>query len=94
MGPPGPSGISGWEYLTEGRTIGGNLVVTWHVNCSSGKRALGGGISNDSQLGGDDTRVRQSAPDGQATGWAVTLANYTGNQYTAYAWVICAKVSS
>jgi len=44
-------------------------------------------------LGGDDTRVRQSAPAGEATGWLVTLANYTGNSHTAYAWVICANVS-
>jgi Collagen triple helix repeat (20 copies) len=93
-GPPGPSGISGYEYVTAGRSIGGDSAVTWHVNCSSGKKALGGGVSSDALLGGDDTRLRQSAPAGEATGWLVTIANYTGKAYTAYAWVICAKVSS
>ena len=92
-GPPAPNGISGWEYVTEGRTIPANLVVTWDVNCPSGTKALGGGVSSDALSGGEDVRLRQSAPAGAATGWLVTLANYTGSTYTAYAWAICAKVS-
>jgi hypothetical protein len=93
-GPRGPSGVSGWEYVVEAYALPAYRVVEWDVACPSGKKALGGGVSNGLPLGGEDVRVQQSAPDGQATGWLVNLANYSGKAFTAYAWVICANVTS
>lgn len=64
------------------------------VNCSSGKKALGGGVAvPDPNL---LARVVQSAPAGAAaTGWVVSVANdYPSATISAYVWVICANVAS
>ncbi len=95
-GPPGPSGISGWQYLTAAMAIPRDQSRTWQVNCPSGKKALGGGVSTTA----GNTKVSQvseSAPAGAAAiGWAASV--YTtpdaGSTPTYYAWVICAYVSS
>jgi len=94
-GPPGPSGISGWQYLTAAMAIPRDQSRTWQVNCPSGKKALGGGVSTTA----GNTKVSQiseSAPAGaEATGWAASV--YTtpaaGSTPTYYVWVICAYVS-
>ena len=96
-GPTGPSGVSGWSYHTQGQTIGPENYATWSVECPAGKRALGGGVAASGQKVGNirHSAVVQSAPSGAATGWIVTYSNefYEGN-VTAYAWVICASVTS
>ena len=83
----------------EGYAVPAYRVVQWDVACSSGKKALGGGISNDLPLGGEDVRVRQSAPTasaqgGEATGWLVSLESDSAKAFSSYAWVICANVTS
>jgi hypothetical protein len=92
-GPAGPSGISGWEYLTEGRDIAPDHWAYWDVNCSGGKKALGGGVSS---VGGSPvtTHIIESAPAGRATGWHVGMYHNTTSMVRFYAWVICAYVSS
>ena len=95
-GPRGPSGISGWEYRTAGHSIGPDDHETWVVDCSAGKKALGGGVAASGPYPGSfrDARIVQSVPAGAATGWLVTYMNgYSQGVMTAYAWVICAYVS-
>ncbi len=97
-GPTGPSGISGWSYHTKGHTIGPENYETWAVDCPAGKRALGGGVAMSGPYQGSFRHgaVVQSAPAGAAaTGWVVTYSNgFSQGNITAYAWVICAHVSS
>ena len=39
-------------------------------------------------------RIVESAPAGAATGWFVSAFNQGTTGFTAFAWVICANVSS
>ncbi len=97
-GPRGPSGISGWEYRTNGFGIPPKddgvraTVGTGQVDCTDGKRALGGGVAvvNPHYL----VRVLQTAPAGaEATGWVATVSNENPTSWNAYVWVMCAYVS-
>lgn len=92
-GPGGPPGTSGWEFRTLGQVLAEDTIYTWSVPCPGGKKALGGGVAVEGQRIPRTTTVRQSAPDGLATGWLVTLQN-DGAKLRAYAWVICANVAS
>jgi hypothetical protein len=91
-GPPGSSGISGWQSLTAARDIAPNVLDSWQVNCPSGKKALGGGMALAHQTSG--ARIVESAPAGAGTGWFVSALNQGTTGFTAFAWVICANVSS
>jgi Collagen triple helix repeat (20 copies) len=90
-GPSGSSGVTGWEFRTLGQVLAEDTVYTWSVHCAAGKKALGGGVAVDGVRLPKSTTVRQSAPDGLATGWLVTVSN-SGSSIRAYAWVICASV--
>ena len=37
--------MSGWTYVTEGKSVKPKDWATWHVNCPAGKKALGGGVA-------------------------------------------------
>ena len=92
QGPAGSNGISGWEYrvsspgfsIPSGDADGGSIL------CPAGKKALGGGASVES----GNTYVSSSAPNNSGTGWYVWLHNKSSITVTAYAWVICAKVTA
>jgi len=91
QGPSGPSGISGWQYvISPGVPISAGGLATSAVNCPSGKKVLGGGVSKT--LTGF---VAQTAPNNDGTGWAGELNN-GGNlgPTTMFVWAICANVSS
>jgi hypothetical protein len=95
-GPAGSPGISGWSFLTEGRTIPGDPYHTtneWEADCPAGKKALGGGVTVGA---GDDQQLRiyQSGPAGQATGWYVAAQDVGSGSITVYVWAICAYVTS
>lgn len=94
-GPPGPRGIGGWEYRVAGIDIPPKSGRTWQVNCSPGKRALGGGVAHVNEIK-SYTRVMESAPAGEATGWVASVFNDAppgGFTYSSFVWVICANVS-
>jgi hypothetical protein len=96
-GPTGPSGVSGWSYHTQGHTIGPEDYATGGVDCPTAKRALGGGVAASGRYVGNirHSAVVQSAPAGAATGWVVTYSNeFSEGNVIAYAWVICANVTS
>ncbi|HZO60165.1 MAG TPA: hypothetical protein VFB51_10775 [Solirubrobacterales bacterium] len=91
-GLQGPSGVSGWEYRVSdpGLRLGSYHTGTTRVSCSSGKKALGGGVGSTHHR----TYASTSRPIEPGTGWVVTAhnsADYT--EATVYAWVICANVS-
>jgi hypothetical protein len=91
-GPPGPSGIGGWEYVVSpGTDVPKNQRVQAAVDCPSGKRALGGGVSTSGAI----AEVRETAPSNGGFGWAATVANRS-NDFAdqMYVWVICANVAS
>jgi hypothetical protein len=96
VGPVGPRGISGYEYQTAGHSIGPEDYETWKVDCTGGRRALGGGVSMSGPYQGSYRygSVVQSAPAGEIpSGWVVTYSNdFSQGIITAYAWVICAYV--
>ena len=94
-GPQGRSGISGWQYLTAGRVIEPDHYASWHVDCPSGKKALGGGVASPGPAAPPVTHVFETAPAGaEATGWQVGVYHESAHTATFYAWVICAYVSS
>ena len=93
-GPQGPRGVSGWEYVTALKAIPPSSAGRWHVNCSQGKRALGGGVATDIHSPVGHARVLETAPAGVATGWQVAVRNESGSvTLYEYVWVICADVS-
>ncbi len=87
-GPIGPSGISGYEYRIQRQDIPARAARSWEVQCTGTKRALGGGVSGNLAL-----EVNETAPAGEATGWAATATNTATLAYSAYVWVICANVT-
>jgi Collagen triple helix repeat (20 copies) len=91
QGLPGPRGISGWTFVTAQRDIPRDGTATWSANCPAGKKALGGGVASVPVNYG--TRIIQSAPAGQATGWLVTVQHDRSGTVSYFAWVICASVS-
>jgi hypothetical protein len=92
-GARGPSGFSGWEYRTVKLEIPPNSARRGRVGCSTGKVALGGGVSNVNY--GASTYVWDSAPDGATpTGWEAGVFNEADDvTITDYVWVICANAS-
>ena len=90
-GLPGPSGISGWEYRVSdpGLRLGTYGHGTTRVSCSSGKKALGGGLSSTSPLVSAST----DRPIEPGSGWVVTAYSIEVVPVTVYAWVICANVT-
>jgi hypothetical protein len=92
-GPPGPVGVSGYQYLTEHTTIKAGDWANLAVNCTGGRKALGGGVAVPPP--NYRARVTQTAPAGAAaTGWLVTVANdYPTASINAHVWVLCAFVS-
>jgi len=91
-GEKGTSGVSGWQYLTESKSIKADGSATLQVNCTGGRRALGGGVAVP--YPNLYARVLQSAPSGAAaTGWLATVLNsYPNYTISATVWVICAQV--
>jgi hypothetical protein len=70
--------------------VAGPGLASVRVNCPAGKRALGGGVLvSNANI---ETQVRQSGPDGQATGWAATVLNNGSAPVIATVAVICASV--
>jgi Collagen triple helix repeat (20 copies) len=93
-GPQGPSGVSGWEYVTALKAIPAGTTARWSVNCSDGKRALGGGVATDIGSPVGHARVLETAPAGVASGWQVAVRNESSSTTLyEYVWVICAVVS-
>ncbi|MDQ3995830.1 MAG: hypothetical protein M3303_02295, partial [Gemmatimonadota bacterium] len=64
---------------------GNNNPIT--VNCSAGKKVLGGGYTST----GSDVRVWISAPTANNDGWTVNVRESTGNP-TVTVWAICATI--
>jgi hypothetical protein len=91
-GENGANGVSGWQYLTETKSIKAGDTATLQVNCTGRRRALGGGVAVP--YPNLYARVVQSAPAGAAaTGWLATVLNsYPNYTISASVWVICAVV--
>jgi hypothetical protein len=90
-GATGPVGVSGFQYIARRADVDvqKDKSLRWSVDCPNGKRALGGGVSTTQPY---ETRVLESAPTGESTGWGVGVRNEGGPTMSAYAWVTCAYV--
>jgi hypothetical protein len=94
-GPAGPSGISGWEYrISPGLRIPANTGGSTQVDCSSGKKALGGGGSTTGYAGKLVASAPTDAAPDPGTGWIAAYQNTGTTPVAVYAWVICANVTS
>jgi hypothetical protein len=95
LGPQGPAGVTDLEYrVSSGKSIPKDQTVGDQVNCTSGKAALGGGVAQFPS--GAPMRIVSSAPggvNGTSTGWSVQVHNEGGSAFSAFTWVVCAKVS-
>jgi hypothetical protein len=89
-GPQGPRGIGGFETRVAQLEIVPNGLKTRQVDCSAGKKALGGGMTTTEP---GQLRLTQSGPGGQATGWVASVVNQSTINRIAFVWVICANVS-
>ena len=80
MGLPGPSGVSGYEYIVVPNTpFNANPAVVLapqSANCSAGRVPLGGGFELVGS--GQQLTVLASAPfTGPTSGWRVVVRNNT-----------------
>ncbi len=91
-GPAGANGVSGFQYIAKraDTDILKDKYLRWSVDCPNGKKALGGGVSTSAPY---ETRVIESAPTGESTGWGVGVKNEGGPTMSAYVWVTCAYVN-
>jgi len=90
-GDTGPSGISGLEYTQDGPfDLGANQLSTFSAQCPADKKALGGGAKAASS----SANLVRSEPGDGGTGWVVTYYNASATTVTAYAYAVCANVSS
>ncbi|HWX88374.1 MAG TPA: collagen-like protein [Solirubrobacteraceae bacterium] len=93
-GEPGGSGISGYQIVTGSEAKGsgsGINLATATAKCPSGKHVLGGGFTTS----GEDAKVfvADDGPVGTEE-WEVRLTSGSTFAYGAFAYVICATVSS
>jgi hypothetical protein len=84
--------VSGWEYRVTGKTIASQANSgTVEADCTSGKKAFGGGVTgvHDTYL-----QVTEDGPAGLATGWQAWAYNSSPSySLTMYVWAICAYAS-
>ena len=100
---PGPSfavgsgkPTSSYEIKSQGLDVAsGNLGVV-EVLCSTGKRALGGGlkVGGGALIDGPDVALYESTPrvTSGTDGWRVEAMNRTADTRRIEAWVICATI--
>lgn len=77
QGPPGGTGVSGYEIVTHQEFLAAGSFANVHVDCPAGKKVLGGGFDIETP---DDVKVFSSEPsDGQGNitdhGWNVFVHN-------------------
>ena len=92
QGPAGPTGISNWEFVNKGYAIPADGNESLSVDCPSGKKVLGGGVTVDGSAN-NWPRLQYSGPGGIATGWVARISNADGAPFGAFIWAICATVS-
>ena len=72
QGPPGAAGVSGWEIVRVARVAQPSTDLIWTVNCSGGKKVVGGGVTK--QIIGD-SEVIESGPTDDGLGWISGIDN-------------------
>jgi len=86
-GPIGPSGLSGYELRIQRQDVPARHFRSWEARCTGTKKVFGGGVSGNLAMD-----VRETAPMNEGKGWATTVHNSAGVDYSAYVWAICADV--
>jgi hypothetical protein len=86
MGPMGPPGVSGYEFVpvtaaTPTAGVNGFGVVSGVAQCSPGKRIVSGGF--EAIASGGNLVASSSYPDIVANAWRITLRNTSVNPATA-----------
>ena len=82
-------------FLPPGAGGGPGTAQSVQVNCSPGKKILGGGVTTDNWV---DSTVRYSGPNASGTQWRVIIQRTPGGDSPfgdvtmAHAYAICATV--
>ena len=71
-GTNGTPGVSGWEIVRVERVAHPSTDLIWTVNCSAGKKVVGGGVTK--QIIGD-SHVIESGPTDDGLGWFSGIDN-------------------
>jgi hypothetical protein len=88
-GPPGPAGVSGWEIVRVARVAQPSTDLIWTVNCSAGKKVVGGGVTK--QIIGD-SEVIESGPTDDGLGWTSGIDNLDDFPEPVTFYAICVSV--
>ena len=91
-GATGPAGVSGYTRVTQSGAIASSTVGALTVNCSSGMKAVGGGMSFPTTgLSGADiagVHMIQSYPSSDSA-WQVWMANQASVSVTVTFYAVC-----
>ena len=89
-GTPGAAGVLGREVIISAQTPVTTTLTPIEVNCSNGKKVLGGGWSVNPQSDAPKYIPRESSPSGTGDqGWYVSGQSTTGT-VNIFVWAICA----
>jgi len=92
-GDTGAPGVSGYEIVSQVLTATTTLFSVT-VNCPSGKRVFGGGVTANVWSLGNGPYVVSSNPNAGGTAWNVRMANHTGSgSATVTGYAVCGTVS-
>jgi hypothetical protein len=88
-GPQGPAGVSGFEVVSEFRTIRPGTTMGWAAECPTGKVAIAGGYDT----GGEAVKLTLFAPSEQTPPrhWNFYVDNMAGTrEYGVTGYATCA----
>jgi hypothetical protein len=83
-GPQGPqglagaNGVSGYQIVTDGGDLPNGDIGMGIAMCPTGKRAVGGGWTDDGSFDGDNVFVLQSGPSSDGSTWTGSIKNTSG----------------
>jgi hypothetical protein len=94
-GPPGPPGATGFEVKDASTASNSGSPKTVSAVCSTGKRAIGGGVRVTGN-GAGSVSITESFPDSDGTKWDTRAVEVdaTGSFWILTAYVLCATTGS
>ena len=100
QGAAGTNGVSGLETKVASGAANASSYKSLAVSCSSGKKALGGGVDTGVAAAGL-IDILTTAPSGatgdgsdNGAGWLGAFFNNDSQARTVYVWVVCATIGS
>lgn len=93
QGPQGHPGVSGYEVINRAVTSLNGTTSPFAVNCSIGKKPLGGGFYS-TDMNGANVQVTKNAPyaNNGSLGWIVEIKNASGANAGFMLYAVCGIV--